>query len=260
MSSPRRYRLALRSYPARWRRAYGEDLLATLADGDDERGRPSAREAFALARHGLLLRGRFAPIAQQRILAAAAVGLLLASVLPARAWTQRLQATGDGTGMPVLDGPPQAGRILLAAVAMAVLFTVAPRRLRLPLPAFVACVAIQLVIEVGVAWSRSPSRGLHPSAGMLATAVAVGGAVALAVAFARRWPPRQRRLVCGAATIAIVVPTLIAATVLDGPGGGQSDPLMPWQLGPAGLLTLAAGAAALVGLMGATRRPHAALH
>jgi len=39
MTPPRRYRIALRAYPGRYRKGRGDELLSTLADGDDERGR-----------------------------------------------------------------------------------------------------------------------------------------------------------------------------------------------------------------------------
>ena len=255
MKAPRRYRLALRLYPGRWRREHGDDLLAILADGDDERGRPSTREAWALAGHGLLARGRIAPTAQQRLLVAAAVALLLASVLPARYWAQRVLDAGVSAGVPVVDGPPPAGRALLAAVAVVVLSACVPRLSRSAPLAFVGCAAIELVIQAGVAWSRTPWHGLNVSLDMIAPAVGFALGAALAVAVVQRRPPRQQRLICAAAAIAIVVPTLVAATTLDGPGAGPTAPLMPWHLGPAGLLTLAAGAAALLALIAATMRP-----
>jgi hypothetical protein len=156
--------------------------------------------------------------------------------------------------MPVVDGPPPAGRALLAAVAIAVIFAVAPRRLQVPLLAAGSCFATEVVIGESVAWSRLPSRGLAPSIGILATSAAAALAVALAVDFARRRPSRQRMLLCATATLAVVVPALVTAMVLSGPGVGASAPLMPWQLGPAGLLTLLAGAVASVALAGATQR------
>jgi hypothetical protein len=52
--------MALRAYPGRYRNDRGDELLSTLADGDDERGRASTREALALGYRGLLQRGRIA--------------------------------------------------------------------------------------------------------------------------------------------------------------------------------------------------------
>ncbi len=48
--TPRRYRLALLAYPASYRADRGPELVATLAEGDEERGRPSVHESAALVR------------------------------------------------------------------------------------------------------------------------------------------------------------------------------------------------------------------
>jgi hypothetical protein len=60
MSAPRRYSWALRAYPAGYRAQRAHELLATLADGDDDRDRPSGREAAALTYRGLAIRARMA--------------------------------------------------------------------------------------------------------------------------------------------------------------------------------------------------------
>jgi hypothetical protein len=77
MTAPRRYRIALRAYPARYRKGRGDELLSTLADGDDERGHPSTREALALAYRGLLERGRIATSGDVLLVIAASLVLVL---------------------------------------------------------------------------------------------------------------------------------------------------------------------------------------
>ena len=58
MSTPRLYRFALRAYPAAYRAERAPELMATLAEGDAERGGPSLREAASLVRRGIALRVR----------------------------------------------------------------------------------------------------------------------------------------------------------------------------------------------------------
>ena len=77
MTAPRRYRIALRAYPGRYRNDRGDELLSTLADGDDERGHPSSREALALAYRGLLQRGRIATSGDGLLVIAASLVLVL---------------------------------------------------------------------------------------------------------------------------------------------------------------------------------------
>jgi hypothetical protein len=77
MTAPRRYRIALRAYPARYRGGRGAELLSTLADGDDERGHPSTREALALAYRGLLQRCRIATSGDGLLVIAASFVLVL---------------------------------------------------------------------------------------------------------------------------------------------------------------------------------------
>ncbi len=77
MTAPRRYRMALRAYPGRYRKDRGDELLSTLADGDDERGHPSSREALALAYRGLLERGRIATSGDGLLVIAASLVLVL---------------------------------------------------------------------------------------------------------------------------------------------------------------------------------------
>jgi hypothetical protein len=77
MTAPRRYRMALCAYPRRYRKDRGDELLSTLADGDDERGRASTREALALAYRGLLQRCRIATSSDGLLVIAASLVLVL---------------------------------------------------------------------------------------------------------------------------------------------------------------------------------------
>ncbi len=97
MRTPRRYRLALRAYPARYRTSRGAELLATLADGDDERGGPSSREAAALAYRGLTMRVGIAVSAEGLLVIAAAIVLL--SLIGGFAWAERYLVPEDGVGV-----------------------------------------------------------------------------------------------------------------------------------------------------------------
>ena len=106
MSAPRRYRLALLAFPGRYRAVRGRELLATLADGDDERGRPSMREAAALAYRGVATRAQIALSGEGLLVAAAA--LILLSLVGGFSWIERY-VTFDGhpgvLGGLFADGP-----------------------------------------------------------------------------------------------------------------------------------------------------------
>jgi hypothetical protein len=97
MSAPRRYRLALLAYPRSYRAARGRELLATLADGDDERGGPSPREAVALAYRGLAMRAGIAVSAEGLLVIAAAIVLL--SLVGGFSWAERYLVPADGLGV-----------------------------------------------------------------------------------------------------------------------------------------------------------------
>lgn len=87
MPVARRYRLALRAYPAHYRKSRGRELLSTLADGDEDRGGPSMHEAVALAYRGLLERGRVA-LSGDGLLVIAAT-LVLFTMLAGLTWAER---------------------------------------------------------------------------------------------------------------------------------------------------------------------------
>jgi len=103
MTIPRRYRVALRVYPAGYRASRGRELLATLADGDDDRGRPSTREAAALACRGLIMRGRLA-VSPEGLLVTAAI-LLMAAVMGWFAWAERVFLLDGHAAAFALDAP-----------------------------------------------------------------------------------------------------------------------------------------------------------
>jgi hypothetical protein len=103
MKLPRRYRVALAAYPAGYRESRGAELAATLADGDDERGGPSMREAAALAGRGLAMRLGAAGSGQGLLVVAAV--LILATLLSGFTWAERVflfrgEAAAFGTDAP----------------------------------------------------------------------------------------------------------------------------------------------------------------
>ena len=113
MSAPRRYRLAVLAYPAGYRESRGRELLATLADGDDDRGRPSNREALALAYRGLLQRARIA-VTGEGLLVIAAVLVLLTMTL-GLTWVERTFLFRGEVAAMSMEG---AGRWWGAALAV----------------------------------------------------------------------------------------------------------------------------------------------
>ena len=135
MTTPRRYRLALLAYPASYRADRGPELVATLAEGDEERGRPSLRESAALVRRGIAMRAR--RLERPDWLLAAAAALALLALLGAFTWAERpFLLRGDAGGF-MTDGPGVWWALALgvaAYVAVAALFFGAaetPRRRRI---------------------------------------------------------------------------------------------------------------------------------
>ena len=88
MRTPRRYRLALMAYPDAYREARGPELLATLAEGDEERGGPSMRESVALVGRGIAMRTRLLSLPDWLLVAAAALPLI--AQLGGLTWVQRI--------------------------------------------------------------------------------------------------------------------------------------------------------------------------
>jgi hypothetical protein len=119
MTAPRRYRLALGAYPARYRRSRGAELLATLADGDDERGGPSTREALALAYSGLLERSRIALSANGLLVIAAT--LVLFAMFAGLTWAERIWVMDGEVAAIGGDGPGQWAGVALTIGAFAIL-------------------------------------------------------------------------------------------------------------------------------------------
>ena len=119
MTAPRRYRLALCAYPARYRTSRGAELLSTLADGDDDRGHASSREALALAYRGLLERGRIAVSADGLLVWAAA--LVLFAMFFGLTWAERVYLfRGEAAAMGT-DGPGQWAAVALFVSAVTIL-------------------------------------------------------------------------------------------------------------------------------------------
>jgi hypothetical protein len=103
MTVPRRYRLALRLYPAAYRARRGAELVATLADGDDDRGGPSTREAAALAYRGLIERARLAASPDGLLVAAAA--LVVLALAGGFTWSERVFLFRGAVGAIASDPP-----------------------------------------------------------------------------------------------------------------------------------------------------------
>jgi hypothetical protein len=119
MKLPRRYRMALRAYPARYRESRGPELAATLADGDDDRGRPSMREAGALAGRGLAMRLGAAGSGENLLVVAAA--LVLATLLSGFTWAERVFLVRSEPAAFGTDAPGLWWTIALAVSAWVVL-------------------------------------------------------------------------------------------------------------------------------------------
>lgn len=103
MTSARRYRAALLAYPTRYRRERAAELLATLADGDDDRGRPSTREAVALAYRGVAMRAHMTASPEGMTVAAAAV--LLLAIVSGFGWAERVYLFRGEVAARGTDGP-----------------------------------------------------------------------------------------------------------------------------------------------------------
>ena len=120
MTAARRYRVALRAYPRGYRSKRGSELLATLADGDDDRGRPSTREATALAYRGLVMRARLAASPEGLLVASAA--LLLLAVTGGLTWAERVVPLHGNAAAGGSDGP---GLWWTLAIGVSALTTIA---------------------------------------------------------------------------------------------------------------------------------------
>jgi hypothetical protein len=115
----RRYRAALRAYPALYRKSRGRELLSTLADGDDERGRPSTREALALAYSGLVERGRIAASADGLLVIAAT--LVLFAMFAGLTWAERIWLLDGQVAAIGSEGPGPWVAVALTIPAFTIL-------------------------------------------------------------------------------------------------------------------------------------------
>jgi hypothetical protein len=131
MSAPRRYRLALLAYPGAYRAARAPELLATLAEGDDERGHASMREAAALVRCGFATRALTHGPADWPLAAAAA--LALTALLGGFTWAQRRFVPRDDVTVFMSDGPGTWLALALGLGAYVALAALLPSRARPPL-------------------------------------------------------------------------------------------------------------------------------
>lgn len=115
MRAPRRYRMALYAYPGAYRKGRGAELLSTLAEGDDERGRASTREALALTGSGLAARARIAGSGDGLLVIAAA--LVFTTALLGLTWAEHWYAyNGHAAAAMGTDDPGRwAGGALLVS-------------------------------------------------------------------------------------------------------------------------------------------------
>jgi hypothetical protein len=153
MTLPRRYRLALRAYPAGYRAQRGAELSATLADGDDERGGPSTREALALAYQGLAARTRLVTSPDGLLVLAATA--LMAALVGGWSWAERVflfrgEPAAFLTEAPSLWSQVALGAIALTAVAAGPLGAMDDRRRR--------TIAVVLAAPLAIAIFTGPGR------------------------------------------------------------------------------------------------------
>jgi hypothetical protein len=146
MKAPWRYRVAVRAYPAAYRQARGQELLATLADGDDDRGGPSMREAIALAYRGLLQRARIA-VSGEGLLTIAAV-LVLVTLVSSLTWAERTYFFRGEVAATGTDGPGRWWGLALLICAFAVLAAGPFRAVDDPRRRRVAALAFPLALVV----------------------------------------------------------------------------------------------------------------
>jgi hypothetical protein len=149
----RRYRAALRAYPPGYRRSRGPELLATLADGDDDRGRPSMREAAALTYRGLTMRAQVAASPDGLLVASAA--LLLLAVLGWFDWAERVFLFEGKPAALASDGP---GWWLTLALALGAYLVLAAGPFRAAEDLRRRRVAVLLAIPLALAAFTTPGR------------------------------------------------------------------------------------------------------
>jgi hypothetical protein len=201
MSTPRLYRFALRAYPAAYRAERAPELMATLAEGDEERGGPSLREAGSLVRRGIALRLR--PLGVPDWLLVGAGVLMMLALVGGFTWAERVFVLkGEAAGF-MTEGPGLWWALALgvgAYVALAAtLFGVldSPRRIR---------VAAALAAPVALAVFTAPGAILR--AGVPGPAELLDWFVWMGEASFHNWTHTLPT------TIAAVVGTWVALTVL----------------------------------------------
>jgi hypothetical protein len=283
MTAPWRYRLALAAYPARYRAERGRELLSTLADGDDDRGRPSTREAVALAYRGLLERSRMAATPDGLLVIAAA--LVLFTAFAGLTWAERLYLFRGEVGIRSTEVVDMwAGTALVAsavAVVAAVAFGSADNARRRRFAALVAFVAVPILwVSPGEVFKYS-----IPDAGQLwdyfvgifpaifrnhevvlppAAAAAAGTWVAL-WALGRLSPETRRRVLAAALCAAGTVAVALTVTRPDLPTPGPRDAVEGYardafsDLGAAAFVTVASVLLALVAAIATRRERHGLL-
>jgi hypothetical protein len=210
VTPPLRYRIALLAFPREQRRRLADEIVLTLAELDEERGRASHREALALATAGL--RARLHDLAAARRLAVAAALLLLGAALcPGSSWVMR-EPTGD-PGVMLAFGPPPGLRVALAAAAcVAVAALAGDRRPRwwrvVVLAGGVAAVTSAIV---GAAWVRNPASAWSSPGDLGVVAVTASAAATFADALLRSLPAAIAVTTAGAGVLGLAFVTLLIA-------------------------------------------------
>lgn len=241
MTTPRRYRIALRAFPRAARERHRDDVLSTLSDADDRRGGASWAEAWQLLTAGISLRVRCLAdvLTSGRLLSCAAALALLVAVAPASTWVQRTGLPGQPHGYFVRDGPTPVLRWALIAIGASALVVALHGRRPVPVLGALGFGLVGFAASVAEALHRP---GAHPlSLTEIRQCLLAGAALTLVVLATSRMSGRishSRRVQFAAGLLMICgVMALVAALHADAPSDLAT--LRLWQLRPAGLVATA---------------------
>lgn len=237
--TPCRYRVALWACPGTYRHERGSEILATLEDGDRDRGRPALREAAGLVLHGVSLR-LAAPYATP-LLAVLGVLALVAAVAPEGWWGHH----------PVPTSPPSEGgfgpnppivRMSLAATGLVAIGTARPRTavVLAAITPYALLVSSDLQMAYG---SQSFSVRAHEALPLAGISVVVLASLAATTRTLRRSTGAAATIAAAlaGASAAALLATIQASTRPWG-SGGPGYPLGPNVVSDFGLPTLACAA------------------
>jgi hypothetical protein len=198
-AAERAYRLALRAYPPDYRRERGPEILATLAEMQDGRAMPDARELGGLCAAGMSERGRRisgggrAGMWAEGCALGALLLLLLAATASAYALTWDLWYARLGMRWPIADysptplAAPGLARVLAATLLpLAAAFAICRGRRLVALAAPLAATALYLSGVVGFAGAAG-YQSWTPGQSWLENAYRLGTATFLAAPAALLW-------------------------------------------------------------------------